>query len=328
MNAEYNSALHTGRSPALHSSRLLSSALLLLLCVVLLGVFAGQAQAQDDNTKPPGWVRPDEDEHYDEPPAEMGGEPRTDVSPHDFPLAPPGMGGSPGAVPVATLRQPDFKSESAFEFGIYDKDGKRTATAYYRIVRQELGGEDVWCFKYTGKNETLSENTDCWVGLNNMTPIRSTRKLVQGNQVFYKDLAYSEQGVKVRKKYEGQEVTELNIPLAPGFYDYESLIWLIPLIEFGEERQVRFEIFDTLMEVPTTVIIKDTGTMRINIRGKNYDTHMYSFNVGAVPYRYYALEVGGRVIPARVDMGDTSFVNLQFGSGESKPKKKKRRGRR
>ncbi len=304
--------------------------LLLALAVLLLNaVLASPLRAAEDHTKPPGWEKPSEDEHYDEPPAEMGGEPRTDVSPNDFPAAPPGFGDAPrGGIPAATLRQPDFKNETSFEFGIYDQSGKRTATAYYRIVRQELGGEDVWCLKYTGKNETLSENTDCWVGLNNMIPIRSTRKLVQGNQIFYKDLVYNDQGVKVRKKYEGQEVSELNIPLAPGFYDYESLIWLVPLIEFDGASQVRFELFDTLMEVPTTVIIKDTGTMRINIRGKNYDTKMYSFSVGAVQYRYYAAEVGGRVIPARIDMGETSFVNLQFGNSDAKPKKSKRRRRR
>jgi hypothetical protein len=232
----------------------------------------------------------------------------------------------------AKLLEPNFSHDSKFEFGIYDQAGKRTATAYYRILRQELEGEDVWLFKYTGKSgdgsggdSGVSENTDCWVRLADLAPIRSTRKLVQGSQVFYKDVLYSEGSVKVRKKYEGQAVRELELPLPAMHYDYESLLWLIPLLDFGGEADTRFNLFNTLTEVPQTLFVHDEGALPLNIRGKNYDTHGYSFLLGGVQYRYFSVDVNGRAIPARIEMGSTVFINHQFGN-RSKPKKK--RGRR
>lgn len=293
-------------------------------------LFSRSAAADEDHSKPPGWVQPGEDPTYDDPPPNVfGNTGDPDVSPGDFPVRPPGMNPPPADVPEAVIKAPSWKGDMSFEFGIYEKSGKRIATAYYRIVKQALDGQDVWQLKYTGKNDTLAENTDCWIGLNDMLPLRSTRKLVQGSQIFYKDLSYNQQGVQVRKKYEGQQVQELNIPLAGSFYDYESLIWLVPQIDFGGAKQVRFELFDSLMEVPQTVFITDEGVSKINILGKNHDAHVYSFNVGAVPYRYYAIEAGGRLLPGRVEMGDTSFVNLQFAgsSGKKKSSGKKRRRR-
>jgi len=210
----------------------------------------------------------------------------------------------------ARVKPFDWPGESTFEFGIFDTQGARIATAYYRILKEQLEGQTAYRLKYVGRNEQTSEASECWIHPDTMLPMRSTRKLVSGGRTFYLDVAYGEDMIVLRRKYEGEEPTQQQMPAVDNLYDYESLIWLIPQLDFGTGTQARLNVFDTLNYAATTVMINDLGEENLEIRGVTYPTHAYSFEVSLTPYKYWTVVQDGRAVPARFDPGSNSFINL------------------
>ncbi|MCH7472098.1 hypothetical protein IIA79_04000, partial [bacterium] len=210
----------------------------------------------------------------------------------------------------AVVRPLDWPNDTTFEFAIFDENNKRFATAYYRILKEVSNGIPAYRFKYVGRNEDMSEATECWVNPITMLPMRSTRKVVAGGRTFYQDVAYADGVIVIRRKYEGGEVMQVELPAGPDFFDYEELIWLIPQLSFGAETQIRLSIFETLTELPTTVIVTALGTQRIEISGDYYETECFSFNLNATPYSFYIVWQEGRAVPGRIDMGARSFINM------------------
>lgn len=211
-----------------------------------------------------------------------------------------------------SIYKPDFVHDSTFEFGIFDKGGKRVATAYYRILKEETEGRKVWRFKYVGRNEGSSESSECWVDIDNLQPIRSTRKVVYNNQTYYSDVAYQDTQVVVREKRDEMTPSERAFALAKGTYDYEEIMWLIPLLDFGDGKQVKISVFDSLNLLPLTVTVQDDGIEPIHVQQKEYSGHKYSFNIQSSPYKLWSVIQDGREVPAIINMGDTEFVNLEL----------------
>ena len=167
-------------------------------------------------------------------------------------------------------------------------------------------------FKYVGRNEQTSEASECWIHPETMLPMRSTRKLVSGGKTFYLDVAYSNGVIVIRRKYEGEEVQQQELPASAGLFDYEELIWLIPQLDFGGAPQARIDVFDTLNYMPTTVVINDLGEQTLDVLGKSYPAHAYEFDVSLTPYKYWTVRQDGRDVPARFDLGRNSFSNLEL----------------
>ena len=192
----------------------------------------------------------------------------------------------------ARIKPFDWPGDSTFEFGIFDKTGARVATAYYRILKEQLEGKTAYRMKYVGRNEQTSEASECWVYPDSMLPMRSTRKLVSGGRTFYLDVAYGEDVIMLRRKYEGEEPQQQQMPAVANMFDYESLIWLIPQIDFGGETQARLNVFDTLNYTATTVIVNDLGEEQLPLKGVTYPAHSYSFEVSLTPYKYWTVMLG------------------------------------
>lgn len=212
----------------------------------------------------------------------------------------------------ARLKPFDWPNDSTFEFGIFDKTGARIATAYYRILKEELQGQAAYRLKYVGRNEQTSEASECWIHPDSLLPLRSTRKLVAGGGAFYLDVAYGSGVIVIRRKYEGEEPSQQELPTNGRMYDYESLLWLIPQIDFGPETQARLNIFDTLNYIPATVVVNDLGEQQLTVKDHTYPAHAYSFEVSLTPYLYWTVMQEGRAVPARFDPGGNSFINLNL----------------
>ena len=219
------------------------------------------------------------------------------------------------------IYKPDFVHDSTFEFGIFDKAGKRIATAYYRILREETEGRPVWRFKYVGRNEGSSESSECWVDIDDLSPIRSTRKVVYNKQTYYSDVAYEEKQVVVREKRDEMQPSERAFALPGGTYDYEELMWLIPLLDFGDASQLKISVFDSLNLLPLTVTVEDKGIEPVHVQQKEYSGHKYSFNIQASPYTLWSVIQDGREVPAIINMGDTEFVNLELSTKKESKRK-------
>ena len=68
------------------------------------------------------------------------------------------------AVDEAQVAPFDWPEETTFEFAIYSQSsGQRVATAYYRVLREESEGREVYHFKYHARNDQLSEAAECFV---------------------------------------------------------------------------------------------------------------------------------------------------------------------
>ena len=214
--------------------------------------------------------------------------------------------GEPDIIPV------DWPDESTYEFAIFDKDGNRLATAYYRILAEQTNGTPIYHLKYVGRNEQISEAAECWFYRDTLLPVRSTRKVVAQGRAFYQDNAYTDGVVVVRRKHEGEEVYEQQLPAPGPVYDYEELLWLIPQIDFGGENQVYFNLFVTINGNLSTVVVSDLGTQPLTILGKAYEAHGFSFEVNTTPHMLWTVMQDGRPIPARFDTGNNSFVNLEL----------------
>lgn len=219
---------------------------------------------------------------------------------------------------TARVTPPDWISDTTYEFGIYDASSSRIATAYYRILKEESQGRPVYRLKYTAKNDQMSESSECVVDTSTLLPLRSTRKVVTRAATNYWDVAYAPDKIVVRKKQEGdKQATEMSYPATTSFFDYESLIWLVPQLQFDSNRQARINVFDTLRELPTLVYVKDEGPSSTSVLGEPVGARLYTFMMKETPYKYWTVTTeDGREFPVRIDMGESSFVNLRY-----KPKK-------
>jgi hypothetical protein len=218
---------------------------------------------------------------------------------------------SASAATDVQLVPPAWVSDSTYEFGIYDRSGERTASAYYRILLEETNERPAYRFKYMGKNDKMSESSECWVHRETLLPLRSTRKIVSGAKVFYQDVAYGDKVIVLRKRYGDEPVKQTELPSNGRFFDYEELMWLIPQVATGG-APVRVELFDTLTEMPTTILITDAGEETLVVKDQSYPARLLTFDVSMVPYRFYIVQQNGIGVPGRVEMGDTTFVNLRL----------------
>lgn len=218
----------------------------------------------------------------------------------------------PRAAETPNVKAFNWPQDTTFEFAIKDSSGKRIATAYYRVLKEQVEGRPVYRFKYVGRNEQISESSECWVYPDTMLPLRSTRKVVSGGRTFYLDVAYGKKLIVVRRKYEGEQVSEVKYPAPEDVFDYESLMWVIPQLEFGQGQQVKLSVFSTLTESLSTVLVDDKGVVKLLVNGKEYDAHQYEFQVSLSPYVYYSVMQNGRAVPAAVKMGDNTFENLKL----------------
>jgi hypothetical protein len=212
----------------------------------------------------------------------------------------------------------DLPNDLTCEFAIFGQDGARIATAYYRVLKETVDGKAAYRFKYVGRNDQLSEASEVWANPDTCLPMRSTRKVVSGSRTLYQDVGYKDGVIVLRSKYEGGEVSESQFPAAGSFFDYEELMWLIAQLDFQGEEQTRFNMFATLAGVTTTVLVQDLGLQDLDIKDVTYQAHAYSYEVNMVPYQQWNVLQDGHWLPARIDMGNSSFVNISLDPAKAK----------
>ncbi len=212
----------------------------------------------------------------------------------------------------ASFTDPKWPEETTHEFAIMDSAGNRIATAYYRILQEVSEGREVYRFKYVGRNQQMSEAAECWVHRSNLQPLRSTRKVVDAGRTFYQDIAYTDGVVVVRRKYEGGEVNEREISVGTNLFDYEEMMWIIPLLDFAGQPQIRFNIFAALTGRQATILLTDGGVETVTVNKQNYTARTVLFDMEMTAHKMWIVNQEGRPVPAKLDMGSTSFINLRL----------------
>lgn len=221
-------------------------------------------------------------------------------------------------IPEAKVIPPDWPAEQTFEFAIFNNAGARIATAYYRILQAESQGRPVYWLKYVGRNEQMSESSECWVFRDTLAPLRSTRKLVSG-RTLYQDVAYADGVIIVRKKYDDGAPQEREFAAPTMHFDYEQLLWLIPQLDFQGQSRVRFNLFSTITETQASVVVTDVGVQPLVVAEHEYQSHLYAFDINLVPYKLWTVMQDGRPVVAQLTMGSTSFVNMRLDPKVSGP---------
>lgn len=214
------------------------------------------------------------------------------------------------ALEAAAVIPADWPAESTHEFAIFDPAGNRLATAYYRLIAEESNGREIYHLKYVGRNELISEAAECWIEPQTLRPLRSTRKVVAEGRTFYQDIAYSDGVVIARRKYEGEEIVEQQLPAPGAVYDYEQLMWLLPQLDFGGATNAYLNMFVTIRGNVATVVVNDLGEQAITVQDESYTAHGYGFEVNLTPHELWTVQQDGQTVPARFKTGDNVFVNL------------------
>jgi hypothetical protein len=214
------------------------------------------------------------------------------------------------ALETATVKPAQWPAESTHEFAIFDQAGNRIATAYYRIIAEESNGREIYHIKYVGRNELISEAAECWIDPDTLKPMRSTRKVVADGRTFYQDIAYSNGVVIARRKYEGEEIFEQQLPAPGPVYDYEELLWLLPQLDFLGAPEVYLNLFVTIRGNIATVVVTDLGQQSITVQGETYTARGYGFEVNLTPHQLWTVMQDGLPVPARFQTGDNVFINL------------------
>lgn len=220
--------------------------------------------------------------------------------------------GAASALGELALNPVHWPDESTFEFAIFDQQHNRLATAYYRLLGEQTNGRPVYHVKYVGRNEKVSEAAECWFDRSDLKPLRSTRKVVAEGRAFYQDYAYSDGVIKIRRKYEGEQVYEQSLPAPGPVYDYEELMWLIPQLDFGNANQLFLNVLVTISGNLATVQITDLGVQPLTVQDVTYNAHGYSFDVNMTPHMLWTVPQDGLPVPARFDTGGNTFINLEL----------------
>jgi hypothetical protein len=223
------------------------------------------------------------------------------------------LGQAAMAITDATVRPFDYPPESTYEFAILGQDNVRIATAYYRILLEESQGRKLYRFKYMARNEAVSESTECWIDPVTMIPVRSVRKLVTSQGTSYQDIAYSQGVIIVRRKQNDGPVRQSDIVAPPkACYDYETLFWLIPQLDFTVDSQLMLSMFSMVNEQVAFSYASDLGARQITIGSRTYDANAYNIRYGLAPYMLYTVMQSGYAVPARIEMGKNTFVNIKL----------------
>jgi len=215
------------------------------------------------------------------------------------------------ALEEARVLPTEWPEESTYEFAIFDATlTTRIATAYYRVLVEESAGRPVYHIKYVGRNQEMSEAAECWLNPGDLTPQRSTRKVVVDENAFFQDNAYAEGAVVIRRKYGDGEVNEQQFPAPMPTYDYEQLMWLVPQLDFSTSSQLVLNLFVTIRSNLASVVVTDLGEQTVKILDDAYTAHGYNFEVNMTPHALWTVEQNGRQVPARFDTGEHIFLNL------------------
>lgn len=206
----------------------------------------------------------------------------------------------------------DWPDDSTYEFAIFDSQHNRLATAYYRLLGEQTNGRPVYHVKYVGRNEKVSEAAECWFDRGDLKPLRSTRKVVSDGRAFFQDYAYADGVITIRRKYEGEQVYEHQLPAPGPVYDYEELLWLIPQLDFGDRTQVFLNVLVTISGNLATVAVTDLGVQPLTIQDVTYNAHGYSFDVNMTAHMLWTVPQDGMPVPARFDTGGNTFINLEL----------------
>ncbi len=213
----------------------------------------------------------------------------------------------------ASVQPFDYPPESTYEFAILGQDNTRIATAYYRILQEESQGRKLYRFKYMARNEAVSESTECWIDPATMLPVRSVRKLVTNQGTTYQDIAYSQGVIIVRRKLNDGPVHQSDVVAPPkACYDYETLFWLIPQLDFSTNSQLMFNMFSMVNEQVSWSYASNLGARQLTIGGHTYEATAYNIRYGMAPYMLFTVPQSGYAVPARIEMGKNIFVNLKL----------------
>ena len=215
-------------------------------------------------------------------------------------------------IPPRFEQRPDWDERLAYAFGIFDEHGTRIAGGGYSVYLSEFEGQPAYLFKFSAKNADMSESSQCLVDQQTLLPYESGRKVVQGSYVLGQGTRYTDGVIVTRRKVEGGQVVERQLPAGGDFYDYEELVWLVPQLDFSQSSQVQLNVFINLTEMPDAIMVTDQGDTSVNIEGQTYPAHAYSFNINMSTYTLYTVIQDGHAVPARLDMGRNFFVNLDL----------------
>jgi hypothetical protein len=224
----------------------------------------------------------------------------------------------------AQIKPFDLPSDSTYEFAIMGTDGQRFATAYYRILKEDSQGREMYRLKYMARNEVMSESTECWFDPATMLPVRSVRKLVESEHTTYQDIAYTDGVIVIRRKIDNGAVQQRDVPAPPAAcYDYETLFWLIPQVVISNETQAMLGMFSMVNEQVAHCFISDLGSRQLVVGTQTYEAHAYSVRYGLAPYTIFTVMQNGYPTPARVEMGNSVFVNIKLDPAKAKTTKPK-----
>ena len=145
----------------------------------------------------------------------------------------------------AEFKPPDWPQNKVFNFGIYNRQLERIGSAAYKIVIDSQMGLSNYTIRYNAKSNEMSEASTCIIDKRTLLPIRSTRKLIVNDNIYFQNATYSIDGVTVSAKTNDGAIIESFFPLGANdrIFDFEEMVPLIPQIRWDNSNKLYFYIF-------------------------------------------------------------------------------------
>jgi len=216
----------------------------------------------------------------------------------------------------AEFKPPDWPQNKVFNFGIYNRQLERIGSAAYKIVIDSQMGLSNYTIRYNAKSNEMSEASTCIIDKRTLLPIRSTRKLIVNDNIYFQNATYSIDGVTVSAKTNDGAIIESFFPLGANdrIFDFEEMVPLIPQIRWDNSNKLYFYIFAASRYSASWVFIENQGIKTITWKDKIWKCTKLLIKSDFGDHYMYTTVYGGRTEIAKYDMGYYVFINLDLPS--------------
>lgn len=214
---------------------------------------------------------------------------------------------------LPTFRSFQWKPGTELSYAIKDSTGKRIGTAYYKVVKASPEyGAGLWELRYMAQGPNLSESSVVVFDPDQLVPLRTTRKIVAAGETTYWIVDYLPNRIVVTRR-QGDQVRRFAYPKSGPVYDYEQVMFLLPLAEPRPDVRYYLPLYHTGDRGVLMTYWNPVGEEVVVSGGKAWRAKKLSYQVGMVTQYLWLAEINGRTEVVKYDTGvGTIFVALDL----------------
>ncbi|GEM_PF-1383068 len=214
---------------------------------------------------------------------------------------------------LPTFRPFQWKPGTELSYAIKDTTGKRIGTAYYKVVKASPEyGAGMWELRYMAQGPNLSESSVVVFDPEQLVPLRTTRKIVAAGETTYWIVDYLPNRIVVTRR-RGDRVKRYAYPKSGPVYDYEQVMFLLPLAEPRPDVRYYLPLYHTGDRGVLMTYWNPVGEEVVVSGDRAWQARKLSYQVGMVTQYLWLADINGRTEVVKYDTGvGTIFVALDL----------------